>query len=529
MVRFTASTTAPDAMSVWRVNLRRNIPRRFRGPARSDRNGWWEHSGWRRRRGHASRSGDNVNRRKIQRLLVICLGVPVSVALAVQAGNQLGLSPGFNLFSKQQDIDAGKQAAAEADKQLPILNDAQTVNYINNLGRRMTQFEPLPADYPWSFKVVNTKDINAFALPGGAIYINRGAIESAENEAQLAGVVAHETGHVIMRHGTHQASQMMLAQAPLSILGGLLGQSGSLMGQLAQMGIGFGANSVLLHNSRTAESQADAIGTYVLYHAGYDPHAMAQFFQIIEKKYPARTAQFFSNHPNPGNRILAVNAEIPKLGPPTQGKTDSPEFEAVKRKLLGMSAAPQSGQPGQQQQQPSGGGSNGTLSRADVMPSGNFKTFDHSAFRVSYPDNWEVFGDANSALTIAPRAGVSQNAVAYGVILNGFQPEKGQFKDTLDEDTHQLINSLRQANPDLRVIGHDENITVNRVAGKSLEMVGPSPVQDSSGRGVREHDWLVAVERSDGELLYMVFIAPEQDFQSLRPTFENMVRSFQVR
>jgi hypothetical protein len=291
------------------------------------------------------------------------------------------------------------------------------------------------------------------------------------------------------------------------------------------MGIGFGVNSVLLHNSRTAESQADAVGTYVLYHAGYDPHAMAQFFQIIEKKYPSRTAQFFSDHPIPANRIQAVNAEIPQLGPAIQGKTDSPEFEAVKRKLLGMPPAPQSGQGAQQ----SSTGTVGNVPSASVTPSGNFKSYDHSAFRGSYPDNWEVFGDVNSAVTIAPRAGISANAVAYGVIINGFQPEAGRGTGSLDDNTHQLIDSLHQGNPNLKVIGQDETIRVNRVPGKSVELTGPSPLQDLSGNAVREHDWLVTVQRSDGSILYMMFIAPEREFHSLLPTFENMVGSFQLR
>src|SRR5512146_2411391 len=154
-------------------------------------------------------------------LLAVSLCISASVSLAVEAA-KLDLKPGFNFFSKEQDIAAGKDAAAKAEQQLPMLNDPQVVEYINNLGHRLTQFEPLPADYPWQFRVVNAKDINAFALPGGYIFVNRGAIEAAENEAQLAGVIAHETGHVVMRHGTHQASQMLLAQAPLSILGGMM-------------------------------------------------------------------------------------------------------------------------------------------------------------------------------------------------------------------------------------------------------------------------------------------------------------------
>lgn len=466
------------------------------------------------------------NKRTISFLMAVCLTVSTGIALAVQTAGQLGLKPGFNLFSKQQDIAAGQQAAAQADQQMPLITDPQVVAYINNLGRRLVQYEPLPADYPWTFKVVNQKDINAFALPGGFVYVNRGAIEAAENEAELAGVIAHETGHVVMRHGTHQASQVMLAQAPLSILGGMLGSSGSMLGQLAQMGIGFGANSVLLHNSRSAESQADQIGTYILYHAGYDPHAMANFFSIIERKYPTRTAQFFSDHPNPGNRIQAVNALIPRLGPAIQGRTDSPEFEAVKSRLLGMPAGPQQrGQGGVSQ--PSGNG--GTISRSGVSPSGNFRTIDHSAFRIAYPDNWQVAGDANSALTIAPSGGVGQNAIAYGVIINGFQPEAGRGNGSLDDATHQLLDSLHQGNPDLRVIGQDENIRVNRVPGKSVEMTGPSSLQDQNGRAARERDWLVAVQRSDGSLLYLVFIAPEQEFHSLLPTYEKILNSLQLK
>ena len=273
-------------------------------------------------------------------LIIVSLIFPVTAAFGVEAAKKFGLKPGFNFFSKDKDVELGKEASGEVDKQVPLMDDAETVRYLNDLGHRLVQYEPLPADYSWQFKVVNTRDINAFALPGGFIYVNRGTIEAAENEAQLAGVIAHETGHVVMRHGTHEASQRLLAEAPLSILGGMFGQSSSLASQLTQMGLGFGLNSVLLHNSRTAESQADAVGTYVLYHAGYDPHAMAQFFQIIEKKYPTRTLQFFSDHPIPENRIQAVDKQIPELGPAIQGKTDSPEFQAVKRRMLGMPPPP---------------------------------------------------------------------------------------------------------------------------------------------------------------------------------------------
>jgi len=281
----------------------------------------------------------NHNRRnaRLAAVLVALAGLP-GILWGVQ---ELKFKPGMNMFSPQQDVQVGRENAAQVDKELPILQDVTVERYVNELGRRLSAYTPNNREeYVWQFKVVNSPDINAFALPGGFIYVNRATIEAAQDEAQLAGVMAHEEGHVVMRHGTHQATDMMITKGILGIGGGLLGGQGGLSGQLLQYGVGFGINSMFLHNSRGAESQADQVGTYVLYQAGYDPHAMAQFFEIIEQKYPQRTAQFFSDHPNPENRIKKVDEEIPRLGPAKQWKTDSPEFEAVKKRVLAMPPPP---------------------------------------------------------------------------------------------------------------------------------------------------------------------------------------------
>jgi predicted Zn-dependent protease len=276
-----------------------------------------------------------------QHLTLVLLGALV-LGVSAWSGGQISFRPGWNFFSIPQDVQVGRENAAQVDKQLPILKDAEVERYVNDLGRRLAGFAPgNQPDFVWQFKVVNSPDINAFALPGGFIYVNRATIESAEDEAQLAGVMAHEEGHVVMRHGTHQASQMVLAQAPLAILGGILGQSGTLSGTLLKYGIGLGAESVFLHNSRANETQADEVGTYILYHAGYDPRAMAQFFEIIQSKYPQKTIQFFSDHPVPENRIQNINEEIPKLGPRlSDPKTDSVEFESIKKRVLAMPPPP---------------------------------------------------------------------------------------------------------------------------------------------------------------------------------------------
>jgi len=249
------------------------------------------------------------------------------------------LKPGWNMFSPQQDVEMGQQVSRDAEKQVPLLNDSRVDNYLNNLGRTLASHAP-GERYPYQYKCVNDRAINAFALPGGFVYINRGVIEAADNEAELAGVMAHETAHVALRHGTNQATKAYIAQVPLAILGGALGNKNSVAAVLTQIGAGFATNSLLLKYSRTAESQADEMGTQILYDSGYDPRAMAQFFQKIqEQDGSGRQVEFFSNHPNPDNRIERVDQEIGQLGNPVRGaKTDSREFQNIKSYVQSLPA-----------------------------------------------------------------------------------------------------------------------------------------------------------------------------------------------
>jgi predicted Zn-dependent protease len=244
--------------------------------------------------------------------LVVAMTLLVTAVLWA-ADNRTVLKPGWNMFSPKQDVEVGQEVSKDAERQLPMLKNSRLDNYVNTLGRRLAAKAP-GEKYPYEFQVVNDSAINAFALPGGPIYINRGVIEAADNEAQLAGVIAHEISHVAMRHGTNQASKASAAQLPLSILGGLIG-SDSTKAALAQLGASFAVNSILLKYSRTAETQADVMGTQILYDAGYDPRAMAQFFQKIEADQEGGGAvEFFSNHPSPDNRIERVNEEVSLLG-----------------------------------------------------------------------------------------------------------------------------------------------------------------------------------------------------------------------
>jgi predicted Zn-dependent protease len=450
-----------------------------------------------------------------------CLAVLLLFSIAAPRALHARVTPshGFNMFSAQEELQAGQQSAAQVAKQLPVLPDSDPVTiYVQRLGQQLAAHAP-GEKWPYTFQVVNQKEINAFALPGGPVFVNLGTIQAADNEAELAGVMAHEISHVVQRHGTRAASKQMAAQLPLAILGGVMGQGA--LSQMAQMGLGFGIGSYFLKNSRTAESEADLLGTDIMYDSGFNPRAMADFFNKLQQEGGARGPQFFSDHPDPGNRAQSVAKEVATLPRKTSYRSDSAEFRDVKQRVAGMH--PLTAQQIAQQQQTSA--VNATA--GGVQASGSVRSFSHRDFSISYPDNWQVFGDQNSAVTIAPQSGVLQNAVAYGVMINTYQPEDANT--SLDQATHELLASLRQSNPELRAIGHDENIRVNGIEGKSVDLVGNSPLRDQNGRASQERDWLVALMRQDGTLLYVVLIAPDKDFESLRPTFEQMLKSLRLK
>ncbi|HVH88055.1 MAG TPA: M48 family metallopeptidase [Terriglobales bacterium] len=467
------------------------------------------------------------------RIVVVALCVLLSAPDLLFARVQP--TSGSDMFTLDQEIQAGREAAAQTNKQYPVLPDSNPVTqYIQQLGRRLVQYAP-GEKWPYQFHVVNQKEINAFALPGGPLYVNLGTIQAADNEAQLAGVMAHEISHIVQRHSTRAATKQYKAQVGLGILGALLG--GSVGGQLAAAGISFAAGSYFLKNSRQSEKEADLLGTDIMYDAGYDPIQLPRFFEKIEAE-SSQGPQFLSDHPDPGNRIEYVRAEIATLPPKSNLREDSPQFDEIHRTVMGMRAMtaqqiadqdkrggfnPNGVNAGSPERLPSGG--------AGYSASANFKQLDHSTFTIGYPADWQVYGDAQSAVTIAPPNGVGQDAngqsaVAVGLIIDRFEPEQG---GGLDQSTHDLIASLRQSNPDLRQVGNEEAIRVNGVAGRSTDLIGTSPIRDSSGRAQRERDWLVSVQRQDGTLVYLVFIAPQTRFDELRPTYEQMLRTLRLR
>jgi predicted Zn-dependent protease len=421
---------------------------------------------------------------------------------------------GYNFYSPQDDVQLGKENSAQVDRQLPLLKDPEALNYLNGLGRRLVALAPNNhPEYSWQFRIVNSNEINTFALPGGYVYVNRGVFDAADDEAELAGVIAHECGHVVMRHGTHIASEAVLAQGGMAILTGILGQSGSLTSQLAQLGLGLGVDSLLLKNSRSAETQADEVGTYILYVAGYDPHAMVQFFQIIARKYPQRTSQFFSDHPNPENRIKDVDAEIARLGPPRGVKTDSPDFAAIKQQLAGLDPPPHlKGTPKMDARK-----------QPPPLPSENFVRFDGKRFTLEYPDNWQVQHDEDSVLLFPARGMVTgvegETAQAYGASISLYAPQQGHWG--LVDATQELIESMRQSNPQMHVL-QQTGLNLHGNPALSTLLQNDSPLE-----GQRETDHLVTVRQGDAVLTF-IFIAPAGAFESYTFTFDKILQSIEL-
>src|SRR5262249_22929034 len=238
-------------------------------------------------------------------------------------------------ISKEQQEQLGRQAMAEVYQQMPVLPDSSpATQYVQRLGKKLVAQIPQQYSWPYEFHVIPQKEINAFALPGGPMFINIGTITAADNEAELAGVMAHEMSHVYMQHSAKQMTKGAFAQGIAGILGGLLGQG--RLGSLAQLGINIGGGLVMLKYSRGDEAQADAVGAIILYKAGYNPQAMADFFQKLEKE-GGRGPQFLSDHPNPGNRQAAISKEI-QSWPPKNYQADSQAFASAKQQANGVKA-----------------------------------------------------------------------------------------------------------------------------------------------------------------------------------------------
>ena len=454
-----------------------------------------------------------------------------------------------NPYSEAKDVELGRQAAQQAERQLPLLNDQGAQDYVERVGRRLVEAIPAEFQHPqfhYTFKVLDLRDLNAFALPGGFTYVNRGLIEAAHNEGELAGAMAHEISHVALRHGTAQAAKARKYQAgavAVGILGAILG--GPAVGQLGQMGVG----AYFLKFSREYEKQADILGSHIMANAGYDPHDLANMFRTLERQGGSGGPQWLSDHPNPGNRFDYINREADALHvtDPTHNTNDFTHVQALLRDMPRARSMqeisrnqqrypqqdnqryPQQGDqrypqqddqryPQGDQRYPQQGG----RQRQVEYPSTRFRTYSGNYFRIGVPDNWREL-PANDNVTFAPE-GAYTNLQGEFVYTHGIQV--GTTRGTsgsLRTATDQLINELVQGNRSLRRNGGYEQEYVGRRDGLSISL---SNVSEVTGRP--EIVTVYTTMLRSGGLFYLIAVAPQDEVQNYQTTFLGILRTVEL-
>jgi len=472
----------------------------------------------------------------------------IALLLATQAYPQSAgpefPNPGDAHMSRDQQRSLGLQAAAQVYQQMPVLPDSSPeTQYVRQLGQKLVATIPPEHSWPFEFHVVAQKEINAFALPGGPMFINVGTITAATNEAELAGVMAHEMSHVYMQHSAKQESKAEWTSSLAGLAGGILGATtGGIVGQLAQAGIQFGAQGIMLKYSRSDESQADAVGAIILYKAGYNPQAMADFFKTLESQGGA-PPQLLSDHPNPGNREQAIEREI-RNWPPKNYATDSAAFQKARQHAMTVRAytseeIAQGAKTGQWAAlnkkngaafNSSGASAVSTIapvpatSMQSVLPGQRMVATDLGPMKIARPETWPVTMPKHQSdyVTIAPEAGVTSNGVGYGVLINAARTN-GQ-RINMDDITTELVQQLQRTHG-VKPVSNAEPIGVSGVQGRSVMMQSVSPFPSANGQQQLERDWLVAVPQSADVVIFFLFVAPQSDFARFQPTYEAMLKS----
>ena len=438
-----------------------------------------------------------------------------------------------NRYTPEQDVKLGREAAAEVLRQYPIIKDEKIAQYLTELGDRLVAAAPAELKQPvyqYSFTPVNLKEINAFALPGGPMFVHRGMFDAAATEGEVVGVMAHELAHVLLRHGTANASKaqnpwLQLGQAAGAIGGAMVGgQAGAAIAQGSQFGLG----TLLLRYGRDFEKQADILGAQIMAKAGYDPRALARMFETIERESQASgggggTPQWMSSHPNPGNRSQYITNEAAMLTIATpadmsQFTTIKPTFAALPP-AKSMADLAKAGNAATSDDAPA---SVGTLGQPVPRPSAQFRAITGGkVFQASVPAEWTDL-PAKAAIKVVPQNGYGQHN-GQTVFTHGieFGIAKANSRD-LVEATKAWLNAVAQANPDLRLAGQQQQIRISQRTAIATPLVNPGPLGGQELIGVYT-TFLV-----DGTLFYYLTIVPEKDAVAFQETFRKIGESIRL-
>ena len=465
-----------------------------------------------------------------------------------------------NKFAPDQDVKLGQEAAAEAEQKMQLIRDPELGGYLERVGQRLAAAVPPEFQHPefrYSFKVVNAKDINAFALPGGPMYVNSGMIAAARSEDEMAGVMAHEISHVALRHGTAQVTKAQKYQ----MLSGIMGMGGQVLGgpigSIAQLG-SQGVGVYLLKFSREYETEADLLGARIMANAGYDPRELANMFKTIEGQGGGGEPSFLSDHPSPKDRVAKINQEAQALQINTAAVPDKHDFMIAQQRLTGrggggsftgQQAYSNPGSSNRDQQpsntgnqgysnptsQPANAGGAGNQPNAANSPSlpppsgrveptsSNYKTYKEGPFAVDVPDNWQELNEP-SGLWFAPKGGYGgangQNVFTHGVSFGAIKLEGKSAQQATDG----FIKSMTQGNANMKARGG--YTPMNNIAGRNWQLITFDNVNEATGRPELVN--IATTPLRTGDLLYMIAVCPTKEYPNYQPVFLTILRSIQL-
>ena len=451
-------------------------------------------------------------------------------AMPVSVFSQTQIKLHSNKYKITDDIQLGRQAAQEVEQQMPLLRDGDVTNYVARVGERLAASVPSQFQHPgfdYYFRVVNARDINAFALPGGPMYVNRGMIEAARNEGEMAGVMAHEISHVALRHGTAQASKAQ----KYGLLAGILGIGGAIIGgpagaaaQIAGQGVGV----YFLKFSREYETEADILGAQIMARAGYDPMDLANMFQTIQQQGGGSSGGFLSSHPSPANRYARIQQEarLLRIENPIRNTQD---FSRVQARLRSMGTAPTMAEIARTGNRYPTGENTGNYPsqppRGRVeYPSTRYQTYSEfgGALRVGVPSNWREIPSGDS-VWFAPE-GAYGSYQGQSIFTHGVSFGVAQVQGTnLQQATREFINGLAQSNPNLR---QSSGLQRTTFAGRNGFTSRLSNLNRATGQ--TEVVTLITTQTRDGQLFYMIAVAPQNEYGTYQSAFRNILQTVQL-
>jgi hypothetical protein len=435
-----------------------------------------------------------------------------------------------NRYTPEQDVELGREAAAEIRKQYPIIENERIAKYLTSLGDRLVAVAPPELNnpvYEYSFTPVNLKEINAFALPGGPMFVHRGMFDAAAAEGEVVGVMAHELAHVLLRHGTANASKAQNPWLQLGQIAGAVGGAvvGGAAGSAIMQGSQFGLGTLLLRYSRDFEKQADLLGAQIMARAGYDPRALARMFETIERESRSSGGsgpQWMSSHPNPGNRTVYITKEAEMLT--IANAADERDFQPIKTAFSSLPPAKSMGDLARSKTDTAGDAprSVGTPGQPVPPPSTQYRAIaGGKIFQASVPNNW-VSLPSKSAIKVVPENGYGQlkgqTVFTHGVEFGVTQASSRDLR----EATNAWLRAVSQGNPELRLAGDQQGLRISQRSAISTPLVNPSPL------GGRERIGVYTTFLVDGSLFYYLTIVPEDEVQDYQQTFQRVGESIRL-